>query len=198
MAGTALLLSGGIDSTAIAFWQRPELAIFIDYGQRAAIAEKEAASAVASSLGITFEPITIDASALGTGNMVGAQQIEAAKSPEWWPYRNQFLITVAAMKMISASKQNLLIGTVASDRLHGDGSELFVTAINAVLQAQEGHIKVIAPAINFSAVQLVQRSAVPETIIAWTHSCHTSNHPCGNCRGCDKRNEVLRELGYLT
>ena len=32
----ALLLSGGMDSIALAFWKRPEIAITIDYGQRAA------------------------------------------------------------------------------------------------------------------------------------------------------------------
>lgn len=40
----ALLLSGGMDSISVAFWKRPEIAISIDYGQRAAEAEITAAN----------------------------------------------------------------------------------------------------------------------------------------------------------
>jgi 7-cyano-7-deazaguanine synthase len=35
----AVLLSGGMDSIALACWQRPEFAITVDYGQRAAATE---------------------------------------------------------------------------------------------------------------------------------------------------------------
>ena len=31
-----LLLSGGMDSISIAWWKRPDVAISVDYGQRAA------------------------------------------------------------------------------------------------------------------------------------------------------------------
>lgn len=47
---TALLLSGGMDSISIAWWKRPDIAITLDYGQRAAEAEIKAASATCSDL----------------------------------------------------------------------------------------------------------------------------------------------------
>ena len=37
---TALLLSGGMDSIALAYWKRPDIALTIDYGQAAADAEE--------------------------------------------------------------------------------------------------------------------------------------------------------------
>jgi 7-cyano-7-deazaguanine synthase len=46
----AILLSGGIDSIALAYWQRPDIAITIDYGQAPAQAEINASTAVASAL----------------------------------------------------------------------------------------------------------------------------------------------------
>ena len=57
---TALLLSGGMDSLAIAWWKRPDVAITIDYGQKAAEAEKRASSAVCQELGIEHHILTID------------------------------------------------------------------------------------------------------------------------------------------
>ena len=45
-----LLLSGGMDSTSIAWWKRPDVAISVDYGQRAAAAELEAAGAVCRAI----------------------------------------------------------------------------------------------------------------------------------------------------
>jgi len=32
----AILLSGGLDSIALAYWLRPQIAVTIDYGQRPA------------------------------------------------------------------------------------------------------------------------------------------------------------------
>ena len=69
---SALLLSGGMDSTAIAWWKRPDLTITIDYGQKAAEAEKHASSQVAHALGIPHEVITVDCSSLGSGDMAHA------------------------------------------------------------------------------------------------------------------------------
>ncbi len=39
MSKTAILLSGGMDSIALAYWKRPELAITINYGQKPFLAE---------------------------------------------------------------------------------------------------------------------------------------------------------------
>lgn len=40
----ALLLSGGLDSTAIAAWQRPDVCVTVDYGQRPARGELAAST----------------------------------------------------------------------------------------------------------------------------------------------------------
>jgi len=44
-----LLLSGGIDSVAIAAWKRPEICLTIDYGQRSARAEIRSSMQVCKS-----------------------------------------------------------------------------------------------------------------------------------------------------
>ncbi|WP_440506100.1 7-cyano-7-deazaguanine synthase [Serratia nevei] len=62
---TALLLSGGMDSIAIAWWKRPDIALTLDYGQYAAEAEIRAASVTCKSLGIDHHIIRIDCRSLG-------------------------------------------------------------------------------------------------------------------------------------
>ena len=66
----ALLLSGGHDSAAIAWWKRPEAAIFVDYGQRAAVAERRSAEAIAAACGAEFIPVSIDSAFASAATIV--------------------------------------------------------------------------------------------------------------------------------
>lgn len=192
---TALLLSGGMDSLAIAWWKRPDVAITIDYGQKAAEAEIRASTAVCSALGITHHVLQIDCSALGSGDMVLAEPNSSAPASDWWPYRNQMLITFAAMKCISLGVKKLFIGTVLSDGSHIDGTAEFVRQIDQLLQLQEGGLQVEAPAISLSTVDLIRRAQLPTGMLAWAHSCHKANTPCWNCRGCNKYWETYDAIG---
>lgn len=194
-ADSAVLLSGGMDSSALAFLERPKVGVFINYGQRAAEAEHRAATVIASELSIRLEVIHSDLSSLGTGVMAGSDQISVGASPEWWPFRNQLLITLAAMRVISLGLKNISIGTVATDRLHGDNSIEFMDAMNLLLRTQEGALSLCTPARKFTTAELVRKAEMPLSTLAWTHSCHMSIFPCGRCRGCTKRQQVLEELG---
>lgn len=122
----ALLLSGGLDSTAIAWWKRPETAIFVDHGQCAAFAERRAAEAVAAACGIEFVALRVDCSSLGSGQMAGREQLPEAPTPEWWPFRNQLLVTIAAAAALPKGVKELMIGTIADDGTNGDGTRAFV------------------------------------------------------------------------
>jgi 7-cyano-7-deazaguanine synthase len=191
---TALLLSGGMDSLCIAWWKRPDVAITIDYGQLPAQAEIAASRAICSSLNIEHHVICVDCRALGSGDMAGANADQHAPASDWWPYRNQLLATLAAMKAISLGVTHLLIGTVRSDGSHMDGTQEFVDALSKLVAMQEGGMTIEAPAIQLSTAELARMSGVPESLLAWAHSCHKANVPCGNCRGCNKYFETLLEL----
>ncbi|MFT7776626.1 7-cyano-7-deazaguanine synthase [Roseateles sp.] len=110
----ALLLSGGMDSLSIAWWKRPDVAITVDYGQLPAQAERSAVASVCAQLGIEHHIVGIDCRALGSGDMAGSTPNEHPPASDWWPYRNQMLITFAVMRAISLGVQRLLIGTVMS------------------------------------------------------------------------------------
>ncbi|MBN3794545.1 7-cyano-7-deazaguanine synthase [Burkholderia sp. Ac-20392] len=192
---TALLLSGGMDSIAIAYWKRPDVGITVAYGQRAAEAEVRAAAAVCAALGMEHHVINVDLSALGSGDMAGRAPATLAPVPEWWPFRNQMLATLAAMKAVSLNINKLLIGSLRTDGVHADGKPEFIAAMSAALSCQEGNITLEAPAIHLSGPELIQVSEIPLDLLAWAHSCHVSSEACGMCRGCRKHYETLEDLG---
>jgi 7-cyano-7-deazaguanine synthase len=171
-----------MDSVAIAYWLRPEVGITVAYGQRAATAEVRAAAQVCEVLGIEHHVIEADLSALGSGDMAGKAPAELAPVSEWWPFRNQMLVTLAAMKASALG-------------VHADGKPEFLETMSAVLRCQEGEISLEAPAILLTGAELIKTSGVPSDVLAWAHSCHVANEGCGMCRGCRKHYETLEELG---
>lgn len=190
----AILLSGGIDSIALAYWKRPDFAITLNYGQAPALAEIEASKSVCERLDIRHVIIDVDCSKLGSGDLLKQKPIEIAPSTEWWPYRNQLLVTLACMKAIELGVQELMIGSVLSDGFHKDGTAKFYTLLNDLIQYQEGNMLISAPAIGISSTELVMKSGVSAELLFYAHSCHTGNIPCGHCRGCYKYIDVIQKL----
>jgi 7-cyano-7-deazaguanine synthase len=192
---TALLLSGGMDSVALAWWLRPELVVTVDYGQRPAVAEIRAAGAVSEELGIRHLIVSANLRELGSGDMAGGAPLPEAPVSEWWPYRNQMLVTLAAMRVIPLGAKRLLIGCLSTDGAHADGRPDFIDTMDALLRLQEGGLRLEAPAIGLTGPELIRKSGVPREILAWAHSCHVADAACGLCRGCRKHYETLQELG---
>lgn len=192
---TGIILSGGMDSASVLWWKRPDIAYTVDYGQKAASAEIDASKQLCAALEIPHYIINVDCSSLGSGDLVGKEDIVNSPASDWWPFRNQLLITLVAMKAISHGVNKLYIGTVKSDDIHLDGTIGFIKSISTLLEIQEGGIVIEAPAINLSATELILKSNIPNDYLFWSHSCHKSNVPCNNCRGCNKHNQVLFDLG---
>lgn len=193
MVETVLLISGGIDSACLAYAEQPDLGITVDYGQACAEAEVKAASQICGELDLTHSVIDVDCSELGAGSMSQQSQLDVATTPEWWPFRNQLIITMAATEAVKQDASKLLTGSVANDQEHADGTEEFYERMDNLLSLQEGNLSVSAPAIGQISTELVKDSGTPLSLLGWTHSCHTSNNPCGRCRGCRKRHRVLSQ-----
>lgn len=194
MKRSAILLSGGMDSAALAFWKRPEWAITIDYGQRPALGEIRAATAICTELGIRHDVVSVDCSALGSGDLAGKAPIEAAPESEWWPFRNQLLVTLAAMRGIALGIDTLMVGSIKSDSFHADGTPLFYERLDGLVSMQEGAMRVLAPANGIEVMELIRQSGIPASLLGWTHSCHKANFACGYCRGCNKSRGVFSAL----
>ena len=155
-----------MDSLAVAWWLRPEIGITLDYGQLAAEAEISASTTLCKQLGIEHHVISIDCRVVGSGDMAGGEADAHAPASDWWPYRNQMLVTLAAMKAISLGVKKLYLGTVKSDGSHRDGTPEFIAAINQLMVIQEGEMTVEAPAIELSTTELVRTSGVPSSMLA--------------------------------
>jgi 7-cyano-7-deazaguanine synthase len=182
--------SGGLDSAAIAFWRRPDVCITIDYGQNAAQGEMTAAESLCKHMRLKHRIIRADLSALGSGTMANQPTSRTALAPEFWPYRNQMLITLGAMLMQPHGLKEIWIGAVSTDR-HRDGRPSFIRAVDTTMRIQEGRVKVHAPAITLNSVQLLKKANFPKRLVGLTFSCHVHRYACGQCGGCRKHLETV-------
>lgn len=193
---TGILLSGGMDSIAVAYWKRPNYAFTVNYGQKAAEAEIHSATQVCRALQIDHHIIHVDCSKLGSGEMSQSESLDISPAMEWWPYRNQLLVTLACMKGLSFGISEMFVGSVASDKVHADGRREFYNVLSSLMELQEGNVKISCPAIELSTVQLIRAAELPRSLLYWAHSCHTNTEPCGNCNGCRKYLSTLQQLEY--
>jgi 7-cyano-7-deazaguanine synthase len=189
-----LLFSGGVESTCLASMQRPDLLLTIDYGQAAASGEKRTASHIAEKLSLRHEIVSIPMRALGAGELAGHARVPHSDAAETWPFRNQMLITLAAMRYEREGLREIVIGTVKSDEMHPDGTPEFIEGMASALRSQNVRLTLSAPAIRMSTIELVRASGVSHDLLRWTFSCHRSAVACGQCRGCAKTVELFRNL----
>ncbi|WP_135662119.1 7-cyano-7-deazaguanine synthase [Halorhabdus rudnickae] len=194
MTESVLLLSGGLDSATLAYTHRPDLTVTVDYGQCCAEAEIQASAQIADQLNLQHEVIEVDCKHLGAGTMASQQETNLGDTPEWWPYRNQLVITLVAMDVIHRGANQLLVGAVADDHSHADGQAEFFELMDSLLSFQEGNLRVAAPAIDKTTEEFVREARPPESLLGWTHSCTASNAACGECRSCKKRQRVLTRI----
>lgn len=190
---TGILLSGGMDSVALAFWKRPQIAFTVNYGQLGAEGELRASRIISQELNIQHEIISVDCRQLGSGDLTGIPQLQNTPTSDWWAFRNQLLLTLAGMKCLALGVRTLMFGSVKTDSFI-DSSPDFFDKIGALFAIQEGNIEIIAPAINLTTTELIKTSGIPNSVLAWSHSCNISDYACGHCRGCIKYLAVMNEL----
>jgi 7-cyano-7-deazaguanine synthase len=170
----------------------------VSYGQVPAAAEVRAATAVARELNLPLHVIEVDLTATGGGLLAGAERVAAGPSEEWWPFRNQLLVSVAAAWSMLHGFKTIVTGGVATDgERHADGRPEFYQRLDELCRAQEGGIGVLAPAIGLTSEELVVQSEISDAVLGWTFSCHSGALPCGRCPGCVKRIRVLTTTGRL-
>lgn len=191
----AILLSGGMDSICLAYHLRPKYAYTVDYGQVCAKREISVSAIVCEYLKIEHRIISINCSALGSGLLANKDASSIAPSTEWWPFRNQMLVTFGLMRAVKDNVQKLYLASVKSDSFHLDGTQEFYRLINSLTIYQEGKIKVECPTINYYTHELAIEYKVPSDFLLLAHSCHVSNIACGVCSGCLKQLNARQLLG---
>ena len=172
--GATVLLSGGVDSAVVlsmlSVSRRDVKAIWIDYGQPAAAAEREASKVIASNYGTVWSELVV----------AGLVPPTAGE----FPGRNDVLVALAAA---ATPGRSVAIGVHAGTG-YVDCSPPWVEVWQELLTVQyRGVVSVLAPLANLTKVEvyaLAHHMGIP---ISLTHSCETSAVPCGRCSSCADR-----------
>jgi 7-cyano-7-deazaguanine synthase len=182
----ALLLSGGIESTALALMEKPDICLTVNYGQPPAVGEIRSSRAICRELGLEHEAIALPV-------YVGQRSpLMEEGGSLFWPLRNQLLVTIAGIHFASRNLSEVMIGVVEAD-IYSDCTPSFVDALNCTLEAQEAGFVVSAPAIGMSTLTLLKKAKVPRSLLPLTLSCHVTDYACGSCAGCRKSKTVLKK-----
>lgn len=202
-----VLLSGGLDSVvAAALWLERggtiALCLTMDYGQRAAIREREAAERFCRARGLWHQSLALPWLA-ALSRQKGTALVDTARSlPQgtlaapgdersamavWVPARNAVFLAIAA-----AHAETLGAGTVVAGfnreeaATFSDNSEAFVAAGSAffALGAQPP-VAVASPTLAMDKRAIVQNARRLGLGPADLWSCYTSGPaPCGSCESC--------------
>jgi 7-cyano-7-deazaguanine synthase len=209
---TMVILSGGMDSTALLYGLKAEgevEAVSFDYGQRHKI-ELNSALRLAIRAGVTHH--IIDLSDVGraiagkSALLAGAEDIpvpeghyaEANMAITVVPNRNMIMASIAAGVAWARDCTLIALGVHAGDHaVYPDCRPDFVDALDRTLfLATEERIGVIAPFIYMSKAQIVtygEQYGVPWEL---THTCYNGKRPhCGRCSTCVERIEAFDIAG---
>jgi 7-cyano-7-deazaguanine synthase len=204
-----VLLSGGLDSaTALAIAREQGLrcyALSVDYGQRHR-AELNAAARVAKALGAhEHRTLRVDLGGIG-GSALTDASIAVPETPQigipvtYVPARNTVMLSFALgwAEVLEAPK--IFIGVNAVDYSgYPDCRPVFVAAFERVANLAtkagvEGTVafKVVAPLIDLTKAQIIQRGVALGVDYSLTVSCYQADddgRACGSCDACRLRRD---------
>ncbi|MEO7668323.1 MAG: 7-cyano-7-deazaguanine synthase QueC [Polyangia bacterium] len=210
-----VLLSGGLDSaTALAMTKaagRRCHALSFRYGQRHAV-ELTAAEAVAKAIGVeSMRTIDIDLAGIGgsalTDNVAvpkgrNEQEIGSGIPVTYVPARNTiFLAYGLAVAEISGAGEIVLGVNVLDSSGYPDCRPEWLAAMQEVARrgtragAEGRAVKLVAPLIRMSKVEIIRTGTALGIDYGLTHSCYDpapDGAACGECDACH-----LRRRGFL-
>jgi 7-cyano-7-deazaguanine synthase len=204
-----VLVSGGLDSATTLAMAREQgrecYALSVDYGQRHR-AELDAASLIAKSLGaVEHRTLRVDLGGIG-GSALTDSSIAVPESPQvgipvtYVPARNTVMLSFALGWAEVLNAPEIFIGVNAVDYSgYPDCRPAFIAAFERVANlatkvAVEGvmSFKVIAPLIDLTKAQIVQRGTELGVDYSLTVSCYQADdagRACGRCDACRLRRE---------
>lgn len=173
-----VLLSGGIDSaTGLALICQAgsqASALFVDYGQAAALSEARASAALAAHFGVQHQALTCSGRSFGAGEIRG---------------RNAFLVHLAFMAF--PNETGVVVIGIHAGTVYRDCSSDFV---NLMQQSYDfhagGRMALVAPFVDYSKADVFNLAVKLELPLELTYSCEAGNEPCGLCLSCLDRGEL--------
>lgn len=205
---TVVLLSGGMDSTALASTLGPGgfHAVSVDYGQRHGARELAAARAIAKAYEVPHVVVDLaplrailGGSALTSDLPVPeGHYAEATMAATVVPNRNAILLMVAVGYAQAHDCTRVLAAMHAGDHpIYPDCRPEFVAAANhAAYLATEGHVHIAAPFAGYSKADIARIGQEHGAPFALTWSCYKGGQlHCGRCGTCTERAAAFDEAG---
>lgn len=173
-----VLLSGGVDSALVASLLAADgwspNALWVDYGQPAAVAERAASRVLATYHGIDWKEVKVPGMEVPQAGEITA--------------RNDLLVAIGRAFTPNTS---LAIG-IHSGTPYADCSVDWLSAWNTVIDVQHyGVISLLAPLVNLTKAEIFALSHECKLPIELTYSCEVGPSPCGRCLSCLDREVAL-------
>lgn len=203
---SVILLSGGLDSvvagSASLRYSRPLLAITVDYGQKAALAEIQAAAYYANQWGcqhrivdipwlgkLTANALTSKAISLPSPNLANEAEMEMSAKKAWIPARNLLLVSIAAAHADAIGADTIVAGWNLEEAMtFSDNSIRFAINLNrALLDATQHPVNLFLPLLELNKTEIVELAHTNNIDLDRVYSCWCGEpQPCGTCESCKR------------
>ena len=209
MARTALIYSGGVDSTVLLAHLLAEgrevHCLSVDYGQRHR-RELEAARAICAHYGIDHRLADLRALAplFGSNALTGGVKVpeghyeEESMKATVVPNRNMLLISVATAWAVSLRAESVAYGAHGGDHaIYPDCRPEFAEALDRAVRLADWHeVRLERPFVKMDKADIVRRGAELDVPFGLTWSCYVGGERhCGKCGTCVERKEAFRLAG---
>lgn len=203
---SALLASGGLDSTTLAYWLKAKgisyTPIIINYGQHFFEAEYDTLKEVLPPENVNFIKV-VDVSTLYEGN-----KSLLIREPDLWnekvsykdmhlPYRNILLLTIGVIFASTKGYRKLYAGFMDGDYVRElDSSTAFFNLWHSMLDLIESNVMLEMPFLKMTKFEIAKLGLSLKAPIGKTFSCQVSSKtPCGACPNCVDRLQAIKKLG---
>ena len=205
---SAIIYSGGLDSTTLLYEEQERIALAISFNYVSNHNEREIACAHRHCQRLGIEHLVIDldfikqniASSLTAGADAipdGNYDDENMRSTVV-PFRNGIMLSIACGIAESRGLTRVLIANHGGDHaIYPDCRASFIQAMDSAMKAGTYiGVSISAPYTNLTKSEIVRRGSALGIDYGETYSCYKGGEQhCGTCGTCRERRDAFREAG---
>lgn len=195
-----VLLSGGVDSTTLAFWLKDRgfaiEALYFDYGQGKTNGERESATTIARKLGITLHLVETPLPSDVIKNVTMCQNSHIRTNNARTFGDMVGMCTMAMTLAFIHGFDSISLGISADNtRAHPSLNTIFFETLEELAGLWNGHrIIILTPFLQKSKSSIIRLGAGIHVPYAETWSCGANvEKQCGECAECIARKAAFKE-----
>lgn len=211
-----VLLSGGLDSGVALAWavanRSVDFGLFFDYGQRALVSEKRAATALAEHYGIPLRTVPLPFLADIRSGLTGAGRppiltaedldngdlLRETAAAVWVPNRNGVFLNVAAALLDEAGGGEIIVGFNREEaETFADNSIDFLGSAEVFFRYSCRHpVRVLSPLSELDKQAIVRFGLELGFPFSLVWSCYLGGeNMCGECESCRRLRRAYQLAG---